>query len=112
MNAEPTEFESPSAGVGIETPGQQCPPNEETLETERTNADGYLLVGMGSNQGEDTSPRTRWYASPYNNDDNICSIEHPFPAAGPQTQRQDTQRKEQTIRPRRERREAIALERG
>ena len=58
MNAEPTELESPSAGTGIETPGQQCPPNEGSWEAERTNADGYLLVGMGSNQGEDTSPRT------------------------------------------------------
>ena len=54
MNPEPTELESPSTGTGLETPGQQCPPNEERCETGRTIADGYLLVGMGSNQGADT----------------------------------------------------------
>ena len=56
MNPEPTELETPSAGTGIETPGQQCPPNEGIWETRRTIADGYLLVGMGSNQGGDISP--------------------------------------------------------
>ena len=55
MNPEPTEFESPSAVTGLETSGQQCPPNGETG---RTTADGYLLVGMGSNQGGDTSSPT------------------------------------------------------
>ena len=44
MNPEPTELESPSAGTGLETPGQQCPPNRETG---RTIADGCLLVGVG-----------------------------------------------------------------
>ena len=55
MYPEPTELESPLAGTGLETPGQQCPPNGETG---RTIADGYLLVGMGLNQGGDTSPPT------------------------------------------------------
>ena len=55
MNPEPTELESPSAGTDLEAPGQQCPPNEEAG---RTTADGYLLVGMGSNQGGDTSSPT------------------------------------------------------
>ena len=55
MDPEPTELESPSAGTGFETPEQQCSPNGETWETGRTIADGYLLVGMGSNQGGDTS---------------------------------------------------------
>ena len=58
MNPEPTELESPSAGTGLETPGQQCPPNGETWETERTIVDGYVLVGMGSNQGRDISSPT------------------------------------------------------
>ncbi|CAN0405923.1 unnamed protein product [Ascophyllum nodosum] len=58
MNPEPTELESPSAGTGLETPGQQCPPNGETWETGRTIADSYLLVGMGSNQGKDISSPT------------------------------------------------------
>ena len=58
MNPEPTELESTSAGTGLETPGQQCPPNGETWKTGRTIADGYLLVGMGSNQGRDISPPT------------------------------------------------------
>ena len=30
MNPELTELESSSAGMGLETPGQQCPPNERT----------------------------------------------------------------------------------
>ena len=58
IDSEPTELESPSAGTGLKTPGQQCPPNEETCETGRTIADGYLLVGMGSNQGRYTSSPT------------------------------------------------------
>ena len=58
MDPEPTELESPSAGTGIETPGQQCPPNEATWETGRNIANGYLLVGMGLNQVGDTSQPT------------------------------------------------------
>ena len=41
MDPEPTELESSSAGTSIETPGQQCPPNEGKWETGRTIADGY-----------------------------------------------------------------------
>ena len=60
MNPELTELEPPSAGTGIETPGQQCPPKKGIWETGRTIADGYLLVGMGSNQGGDiSSPKER-----------------------------------------------------
>ena len=58
MNPERDELESSSAGTGIETPGQQCPPNEGTWEKGRTIANGYLLVGMGSNQGGDISSPT------------------------------------------------------
>ena len=59
MNPEPTELETPSAGTGIETPGQQCPPNEATRETGGTITDGCLLVGMGSNQRGDISSPTK-----------------------------------------------------
>ena len=58
MDPEQDQLELLSAGTGFQTPGRQCPPNGETWETGRTIADGYLLVGMGSNQGEDTSPPT------------------------------------------------------
>ena len=59
MDPERGELEPPSAGTGLETPGQQCPPNEGTWEKGRTIADGYSLVGMGSNQGGDiSSPMT------------------------------------------------------
>ena len=58
MDPESTELEPPSAGKGIEAPGQQCPPNEGTWETGRTIADGYFLVDMGSNQGGDISSPT------------------------------------------------------
>ena len=60
MNPELTELKPPSAGTGIEATGQQCPPNEGTWETGRTIADGYLLVGMRSNQrGDISSPKER-----------------------------------------------------
>ena len=58
MDPEQDQLESPSTGTGLETPGHQCPPNGETWETGRTIADGYLLVGIGSNQEGDTSPHT------------------------------------------------------
>ena len=58
MNPKPTEIKKPSAGTGIETPGQQCPPNEGIWETGRTIADGYLLVDMRSNQRGDISSPT------------------------------------------------------
>ena len=60
MDPELTELKPPSAGTGLETPGQQYPPNEGIWETGRTIADGYLLVGMGSNQrGDISSPKER-----------------------------------------------------
>ena len=48
MDPEPDQLDSPSAGTGLETPGQQCPPNGETGPT---TADGCLLVDMGLNSG-------------------------------------------------------------
>ena len=50
MGPELKELESSSTGTGLETPGQQCPPNEGTWETGRTTADGFLTAGVGSNQ--------------------------------------------------------------
>ena len=58
MDPEGGELEPPSAGTGLETPGQQCPPNEATWEKGRTIADGYLHVSIGSNQGRDISSPT------------------------------------------------------
>ena len=43
------KLKPPSADTGLETLGQQCPPNEGSWEKGRTIADGYLLVSMGSN---------------------------------------------------------------
>ena len=58
MNPELMELEAPSAGTGLETPGQQYPPNEGIREKGQTIADGYLLVGIGSNKGRDISSPT------------------------------------------------------
>ena len=58
MDPERGELESSSAGTGLETPGQQCPPNEGTWETGRTIADGILTAGVGSNQGGNISSPT------------------------------------------------------
>ena len=58
MDPELKELESPSTGTGLETPGQQCSPNEGTWKKRGTITDGYSLVGMGSNQGGDISSPT------------------------------------------------------
>ena len=55
MNPEREELESPSAGTGFETPGQQCHP---IWEPGRTTADGFLTAGVGSNPGKHHSPTT------------------------------------------------------
>ena len=57
MGPELKKLESPSAGMGLETPGQQCLPNEGTWDQGRTTADGFLTAGVGSNQrGNISSP--------------------------------------------------------
>ena len=55
MNLERHELESPSAGMGFETPGRQCHP---ICETGRTTTGGFLTAGVGSNQGRDISSPT------------------------------------------------------
>ena len=58
MGPELKELKSSSAGTGLETPGQQCPPNEGTREKGRTTASGFLTAGVGSNQGGGISSPT------------------------------------------------------
>ena len=53
MDPERGQLESPSAGTGFETPGQQCLPN---WEMGRTTVDGCLLIGVISNFGSNVSP--------------------------------------------------------
>ena len=55
MDPERGEFEPPSAGTGLETPGDQC---HRIWETGRTTADGFLTAGVGSNQSGDISSPT------------------------------------------------------
>ena len=56
VDPERDKLESPSAGTGFETPGQQCRP---IWETGLTTADGrFLTAGVGSNQGGITSSPT------------------------------------------------------
>ena len=59
MDPERGELKSSSAGTGLETSGQQCPPNEGIWETGRTTADGILTPGVGSNQGGSISSPTK-----------------------------------------------------
>ena len=60
MDLELEELKSSSAGTGLETPGQQCPPYEGIWEPRRTIADDYFPTGMGSIQGGDiSSPKKR-----------------------------------------------------
>ena len=49
LDPERGELESPSAGTGLETPGQQCSPNEGTRDQGRTTACGFLTAGVDSN---------------------------------------------------------------
>ena len=55
MGPERHELESPSAGTGFETPGQQC---HSIWETGRTTTDGFLTAGVGSNLEKHASPTT------------------------------------------------------
>ena len=48
IDRERGQFESPSAGTGFETPGQDCLPN---WEMGRTTVNGCLLVGVSLNWG-------------------------------------------------------------
>ena len=48
MGPELEELESPSAGTGLKTPGQQYPPNEGRWEQGRTTANGFLTAGVDS----------------------------------------------------------------
>ena len=58
MDLKLKELESSSAGTGLKTPRQQCPPNGGTWETGRTTADGFLTALVGSNQGGNISSPT------------------------------------------------------
>ena len=54
MKEEP---KSPSANMGLNTPGQQSPPNEGVWETGRITADGILTAGVDSSKkGNISSP--------------------------------------------------------
>ena len=55
MDPETDQLESPSIGIGLETPGQSCHPN---WETGRTTAAGCLTAGVGLNLGGNTSSPT------------------------------------------------------
>ena len=57
MSQELEELTSSSVGTGLETPGQQGPPNEGTLEQRQTTASGILTAGVDSRKkGNISSP--------------------------------------------------------
>ena len=68
MSQELEELTTSSAGTGLETPGQQGPPNEVALEQRQTTTSGFLTAGVNSSQGGRTpsppeqSTRTRTLA--------------------------------------------------
>ena len=53
------ELTSSSAGTGLNTPGQQCPPKEGIRETGITTASGILTAGAGPSRGENISSTER-----------------------------------------------------
>ena len=57
MDPERGELRSSSAVTGLQTPGQQCAPNEGTWDQGRTTASGISTAGVGSSQeGNISSP--------------------------------------------------------
>ena len=60
MGPELEKLESPSAGTGLETPGQQCPPYGGIWGQGRTIANGILTASVDSSQGgRISSPKER-----------------------------------------------------
>ena len=60
MGQELEKLKSPSASTGLNTPGQQCPPNEGVWEQRRTIANGFVTASVDSSQGGRTpSPLER-----------------------------------------------------
>ena len=59
MSQELEELTSSSAGIGLETPGQQGPPNEGTLEQRQTTANGFLTAGVGSSKERNIATSTK-----------------------------------------------------
>ena len=58
MDSELEELKSSLAGTGLNTPGQQCPPNEGIRETGRTTASGTLTAGASSSKKINISSST------------------------------------------------------
>ena len=57
MGPELEKLESSSASTGLETPGQQCPPNEGVWETGPITANGFSTAGVDSSKkGNISSP--------------------------------------------------------
>ena len=55
MGQELEELKSSSAGTGLETPEQQCPPTEGIWETGKSTTSGILTAGAGPSRGENIS---------------------------------------------------------
>ena len=91
MGPELEELKSSSAGTGLETPGQQCPPNEGTWDQGRTTTSGILTAGMGSYQeGNISSPTEREKNTP-----TVADI--PSTAATPSKRRHKTSSEEKKL---------------
>ena len=59
MDPELEKLKSSAAGTGLNTPGQQCPPNKGIRETGRTAASGTLTAGASSSKKRNISTSTR-----------------------------------------------------
>ena len=59
MDLELGKLKSSLAVTGLNTPGQQCPPNEGIRETGKTTASGILTAGAGPSRGENISSTER-----------------------------------------------------
>ena len=106
---------SPSASTGLNTPGQQSPPNEGVWETGRITADSILTAGV------DSSKKRKYFVTDgkcghasqskeYKNGNGCRNLfDSCYPA---KTKAQDIQRRKQAVRPGWKRRAGPALESG
>ena len=109
MSQELEELTSSSTGTGLNTPGQQCPPNEGVWETGRIIADGILTAGVDSSkEGNISSPMESTERATRM----ITVADIPSTAATPPKRRHKTSSEENNFRPGWKRRAGPALESG
>ena len=116
MSQELEELTSSSTGTGLNTPGQQCPPNEGVWETGRIIANGILSAGVDSSKSVDSSKGGN-ISSPMESTERATRTRtvariSSTAATPPKRRHKTSQRRKQAVRPGWKRRAGPALESG